>query len=461
MRVARAVPRYRKVGVALVLAAFLSLAVSACGTPGNSGGTSSGSTEAVSTKVTKEPVTLKVLDTGTEPGTNNEYNALNELFEKKYPNVKVERSPEPFESFLSNVKLRLSSNEAPDISEGNPGAQIDGTLVKGDLIRPLDGYAQAYGWSKIWSTKTQATNMYSADGENFGEGKLFGISPRGEVVGVFYNKEKLKELGFDVPSTFAEFEEILAAAKEAGETPLMVGEGDGYPGDHAFMTLADHYENAEKLREWIFGRPGSTVETKPMEAAAAKLQEWAKEDYFEEGFLGVKDSEAQPRFGEGGAVFTIGVSVLNGGLAEKLHDGVGYFLMPPEKAGDPTYSTGSLSPGMHITTASKVPNVAAAWLNMLASQEGAEVVLESGDVPAFPIEDPKGVDPKSSLASILDAWKTQSQAGRLVPYMDAATATMYDTLTADVQDLMGGQTTPSAFVKVLQEDWNKAHGGAK
>lgn len=460
MRGMRAV-RFWKAGVALVLAACVALAAAACGgTPGSSGDTGGGATEAVSTTISKDPVTLKILDTGTEPGANNEYNAINELFEQRYPNVTIERTPEPFESFLSNVKLRLSSSEAPDISEGNPGAQIDGALVKGGLIRPLDEYAQAYGWSKIWSTKTQATNMYSADGQSFGEGELFGISPRGEVVGVFYNKAKLKELGFDVPSTFAEFEQILAAAKAAGETPLMVGEGDGYPGDHAFMTLADHYEEAENLRDWIFGRPGSTVESKPMEEAAAKLQEWAQNGYFEEGFLGVKDAEAQPRFAEGGAVFTIGVSVLNGGLAEKLHNGLGFMLMPPEKAGDPAYSTGSLSPGMHITTAGKTPNVAAAWLNLLASQEGAEVILAQGDVPAYPIEDPK-VDPESSLASILEAWKQQSKAGRLVPYMDAATATMYDTLTSAVQNLMGGQTTPSAFVKTLQDDWNKAHGGAQ
>lgn len=240
----------------------------------------------------------------------------------------------------------------------------------------------------------------------------------------------------------------------------MVGEADGYPGDHAFMTLADHYEDSTKLRNWVFGRPGATVETKGVEEAAAKLQDWAQAGYFEEGFLGVKDAEAQARFAEGGAVFTIGVSVLNGGLAEKLHDELGYMLMPPEKAGEPVYSTGSLSPGMHITTASKNPDVAAAWLNLLASQEGAEAILRQQDVPAFPIEDPK-VDSKSSLASILEQWKGQSMAGRLVPYMDASTATMYDTLTSDVQNLMGGQTTPSAFVKVLQTDWEKAHGGGQ
>lgn len=201
---------------AIALAALFAVTVAACGTPGSTVSSSGSSTGPVSTTITKEPVTLKILDTGTEPGPNAEYKELIARFERKYPNVTVERTPEPFESLLSNVKLRLSSGEAPDISEGNPGAQVDGALVKGGLIRPLDSYAKAYGWDKIWSAKTQATNMYSTDGEEFGKGSLYGISPRGEVVGVFYNKAKLKELGVEPPATFAEFEAILETPRRRG-----------------------------------------------------------------------------------------------------------------------------------------------------------------------------------------------------------------------------------------------------
>jgi raffinose/stachyose/melibiose transport system substrate-binding protein len=444
-----------------VLACCTAFASAGCGTPGTTASTTTSTKDqaAVATTITKDPVTLKILDTGTDPAPKAEYEELIAIFERQHPNVTVKRSVEPFASLLSNVKLRLSSASAPDVTEGNPGAQVDGALVRGSLIRSLDAYAKAYHWDDIWSAKTQATNMYSSDGAEFGTGSLYGISPRGEVVGVFYNKAKLQKLGLEAPTTFAEFEAILKAAKAAGETPLMVGEADGYPGDHAFMTLADHYADATALRDWVFGRASSTVVTPQVTQAAAKLQEWAKADYFEKGFLGVKDADAQARFAKGEGVFTIGVSVLNQGLAEGLGTDLGFALLPPETAGQPVFSTGALSPGMHISTRSKVPDVAAAWLNLLASKEGAAVMLKHHDVPAVPLT-PGAVDPDSSLASVLGGWSTQSKAGRLVPYLDAATSTMYDTLTAAVQDLMGDRTSPEAFVKTLQADWDKAHGGS-
>lgn len=441
------------------LGATAIVAAAGCGgTPGAA--KPEGSTAAnapVSTTIADDPVTLTVVDTGTDAGPDAEYKALVALFEKQHPNVTVKRTAKPFSSLLSTVKLQLSSGEAPDVTEGNPGPQVDGALVKGGLIRPLTAYASAYGWDKIWPAATQATNMYSNDGKTFGSGTTWGISAHGEVVGVFYNKAMLDALGLEVPETFAAFEAALAKAKSAGKTPLMIGEQDRYPGGHAFMALANHYADPAGLRDWTFGRAGATVKTAGVEQAAAKLQEWAKSKYFENGFLGVKDADAQARMAHGQALFTIGVSVLNGSIAPELKDDLGFMLMPPENAGDPVYATGSLSPGQHISTRSKHPDVAAAWLNLLASQEGAEAMLEHGGLPSRPLTDP-AIDPKSSLASILSAWRETSTGGRLVPYLDSATTTMYDTLTGGIQELMGGGTSPGAFVKAIQADWDKAHG---
>lgn len=434
------------------------LAMAGCA-PGGGSESETTSNEPVQTTISKEPVTLTVVDTGVDPGPNAEFEALVELFEKRYPNVTVKRTPKPFANLLSTVKLQLSSDDAPDVTEGNPGPQIDGALVKGKLIRPLTEYATAYGWDKIWPEATQATNMFSDDGTEFGSGTLWGISPRGEVVGVFYNKAKLKQLGLEVPQTFGDLEKALATAKSAGATPLMIGEQDRYPGGHALMALSNVFADPDGLRHWVFGREGATVDTAGMRKAAATLQKWAKAGYFEDGFQGVKDADAQARMAAGEAVFTIGVSVLNGSLEGKLKNDLGFFLMPPVDAVRDVFATGALSPGQHISSRSKHPDVAAAWLNTLVSEEGAKTILAANDLPARPLDDPQ-LDPDSSLASIVSAWSEQSKAGRLVPYLDSATTTMYDTLTGGVQELMGGNTTPEAFVQAIQADWTKEHAGS-
>jgi raffinose/stachyose/melibiose transport system substrate-binding protein len=455
----RSTRRHLATALGLVAATGAATTLTACGgTPGGSS-TAASTTATASTTVTREDVTLTILDTGVDPGPDAEYRALVQRFEREHPNVTVERTVQPFSSLLSNIKLRLSSDEAPDVSEGNPGPQIDGALVRGGLIRPLTGWAAptAYGWDSIWPAATQATNMYSDDGAVFGSGTLWGISPRGELVGLFYNKAKLAELGFEAPRTIAELDTILAAAKRAGETPLMIGEQDRYPGGHALMALANGYADPTALRDWVLGRAGATVDDAGMVAAAAKLRDWAEADYFQDGYLGVKDAEAQARFARGQAVFMIGVSILNGGLADGLGDDLGFVAMPPARAGEEVYATGSLSPGMHISSRSKHPDVAAAWLNLLASEEGAAAILEHGDVPAFPLRDPR-VEPGSSLEAIVETWGEQSTGGRLVPYLDSATTTMYDTLTGGVQQLMAGSMSPEAFAESIQADWSRAHG---
>ena len=52
----------------------------------------------------------------------------------------------------------------------------------------------------------------------------------GEIVGVYYNKQMLADLGLDVPTTFAEFEQALEVAKQAGEVPIQFGNNDAFPG---------------------------------------------------------------------------------------------------------------------------------------------------------------------------------------------------------------------------------------
>ena len=42
-------------------------------------------------------------------------------------------------------------------------------------------------------------------------------------------------------------------------------------------------------------------------------------------------------------------------------------------------------------------------------------------------------------------------------YMDWATPTFYDTVTAAIQELMGGKLTPTAFAKKLDADYLKFH----
>ena len=436
----------------LVAAAGLIALVTAATASGKSASSTTAPT------ATSDTVTLKILDADTDPGPNSEQIELIKRFEAAPPNVKIKRTSIPFNNFLNTVKLTLSSSDAPDVSEGNQGPQIDGALVKGGLIKPLTEYATKYGWNKLWTATTLAPNSFSKDGTEFGKGTLWGVSSRAEIVGVYYNKTKLKALGFSVPKTFADFEKILAASSAKGQPPFIIGNLDKYPGGHYLMTLADHYAAPADLRNWVFGRKGATFDTPAVREGAAKLQEWAKKGYFEKSFNSVKDSDAQARFSKGEGLFVISGPWVNGGFAAGQKNNVGFFLLPPDKLGDPVKATGSVSLPIHISSKTKQGALAAQFLNFLTSAEAANVILAKGDLPARPLDNPK-VDPKSSIASIVAAWRTTSQSPNLVPYMDWPTPTMFDTLMGGTQQLMASQKTPQQFTKMVQDDWAKYHKG--
>ena len=149
----------------------------------------------------------------------------------EYPNVTIETEFKDWDSHTATVIDVAELPDAPDIIWGNQGYGEDGTLVGAGLIASLEPYYEAYGWDQWHGPGAMDQWRFTEDG-TFGEGPRWGISESAEFVGVFCNKEKLANLGLEVPTTFAEFEEALAAAADAGEIPIKLGNLGGFPAMH-------------------------------------------------------------------------------------------------------------------------------------------------------------------------------------------------------------------------------------
>ena len=67
---------------------------------------------------------------------------------------------------------------------------------------------------------------------------------------------------------------------------------------------------------------------------------------------------------------------------------------------------------------------------------------------------PAGLD-----TEVYRAWTTANARDAIVPYLDWATPTMYDTITASIQKLMARKSTPAKFVDEIQSDYAKFHKG--
>ena len=253
----------------------------------------------------KATTSLLVWDQEVRGGQNATMIALNKAFQKKYPNIKINRVAKSFTDLQKTLKLAASGPNPPDVVEANNGYSAMGPLVKAKLLLSLSKYAAKYGWRARYSSGILRMNQFTADSKHFGVGNLYGLPMTGEVVAVYYNKAKLKKLGLKVPTTFAGFQLALAKAKAAGEIPVQFGNLDKWPGIHEFEEVMLQYASKPYARGFIFGVGKPTFKTAASTAAAAKLQQWAKAGYFTNGFNGLGYDPASADFGKGKGVFNI------------------------------------------------------------------------------------------------------------------------------------------------------------
>jgi raffinose/stachyose/melibiose transport system substrate-binding protein len=438
----------------LALLLFAAALVAGCGTPGGDSSDNNKKADEAKKNSAKVDVakagdvTLTIWDQEVRGGQKKQITRLNEAFMSTYPNVKIKRVAKSFTNLNTTLKLAVSGPNAPDIVEANQGRQVMGQLVKGGLLKPLDAYADAYGWNDRWSKTLLDLNKFSSDGKQFGSGDLYGVSQQGEIVGVFYNRDMVKT----VPKTFEEFESMLAAAKKKGQTPISFGNLDKFGGIHEFQTVQNQFASKDATRNFVFAKDGASFDTSENKEAATTLQDWAKKGYFTKDFNGTGYDPAWQQFTKGKGPFTIAGTWITSDALTALGDKLGFFLMPGKEAGAEPVSLGGESLPWGITSKSKNADVAAAYIDFITNAKAADVQVETDNLPATQAT----TEPSAPVQKeIFAAWKQLNDTDGLTPYMDYATPTFYDDFSGAVQKLLAGRTSPDAFTKSVQEVYAK------
>ncbi|MGY0489942.1 extracellular solute-binding protein [Streptomyces sp. WG-D5] len=442
-----------------VLAAALAVGAAGC-TPGTDGSGAVTGDAAPAGNGVPDPakagnVTLRVWDQETRGGTNAEIEQLNKEFQEKYPNVTIRRVSRSFDDLKTTLKLALSGNNPPDVVQANQGYPDMVAFVEAGLLTPLDTYAGIYEWNTRYPATLLNLNRVSVKkagtSRRFGTGRLYGISQTGEFVGLYYNKAVLKKAGLQPPRTWAEFTDSLATLKKAGELPIQFGNLDKWPAIHTFGVLQDQ-QGTEPARDTVLGR-GDGFGTSRTTRAATVLTEWMDRGYLPKDTNGLGYDDANKKFMAGQGAYTITGTWMQADFQKRLGDDLGVMPPPPATAGGKPTTTGGQGLAWSVTSRSAHPDVAAAYLDFLTSEHAADVMTENGVLPAVPGKAAAALDPRSPDGRMIAAWRELTAADGLVPYLDYATPTFYDTTSAALQELIAGKTRPSAFARTLQSDY--------
>ena len=382
--------------------------------------------------------------------------AVVDAFEAENPGVTINLENTDSSTYTSTIKLVASSNDAPDIMEIGQGNTQMAPLVEAGLLVPLDDYDNTYKWSERFDPSLLDESRAAEDGSSWGAGTLYGVPFCGNMIGLYFNREKVEALGID-PYSFKSVADVTTAFKKAkagGDLPvIMVGLADqaGDGGEKPWETLASAFQSPEQKYNWIAGQPGANINNPQALAATQQLVDWIEAGYFYEGGPGTTREDAAGRFAAGEGVFFISGSWYLATFKDAAGDAIGYVRMPEAKAGETPRASGATSQPFGISARSKYKDVAASFLDFLASDATAQLLFDAGQLPLVGVD---GVTTDSQLIKdALAAWETLTQEGVLTLHTDWAAPTTQNLLNPTIQGFYLGQGTPKMFLETMQSDW--------
>lgn len=399
-----------------------------------------------------EDLTLLVWDQFYRPEESAVIDQLNREFENDHPGVTIERETKILDDLKLTVKLALAEADGPDVAQVNQGRSDMGAMVEADLLLPLNEYQTQYNWANVFGTSVASRNSFTPDGKTFGQGNLYGVSPTAEVVGVFYNKGIFAENGWSVPTTFEDFEQLLADIKAAGITPIAFGSLDGWNAIHEFSAIQHLLVSLDYINNLTYGVNNVSFDTPENIEAARIIYDWAQAGYFTDGYSGIGYDDSNNQFKAGEGAMTITGSWFAPELLTGTDQDFGFFLLPGF-SGQATVAIGGVGIPYSIRKTTEHPDIAAEYLNWMISPRAAELWAGIGMLPAMSLPEGSDVDTDNLFGETLFAWDTINTNNAVGHYIDWATPTFYDTLVAELQKLLGSVSTPAEFTVAVEADY--------
>jgi raffinose/stachyose/melibiose transport system substrate-binding protein len=395
---------------------------------------------------------------GTDPVVMNGYfetgfetiTKLTEEFTKQYPNVTWDLKYDQFTNLINSTPRLLSGDNPPDVIR----LPTFVSFAKDGLLMNLDKYATEFGWND-WPVPLHFARM-DADGIR-GSGTLYAFGLNYQLTGIFYNKKLAAQIGMtEPPKTLAEFDDLLAKAKAAGLQPIMEwgsaksGMGLAFP----LQQLMAAYGPTQPINDWIFNKPGATIDTPSNLKAAQHLETWIKNGYFPADINAIEYTDAATRFGQGEGVFTFNGDWQNKGYNDAMPGNVGFFVMPPlDAGGQPAAMSGPLTYG--IAANAKHADCAAFFFNWIATNEKARQINVDygGSNPGGPANIPIPTVPEGSVTkdTLASGPKVGSNAMDFIA--NATSAIFAQGWTPELQKMVGGKQDAAGLLKAVQEEY--------
>ncbi|MBF4595714.1 extracellular solute-binding protein [Curtobacterium flaccumfaciens] len=343
--------------------------------------------------------TLTVWHYYSVPGQTKGLDSLGQDFEAKHDGVTVKNVYVPFDQLTNKLVQAAGTKSGPDVVVYNAADTY--TLDKAGAIAPMDS------WWNDFADKDQFPDSVIQKVD----GKTLGVQGFVNLIGLWYNKDILDQLGVKPPTTFAELEKDLALAKAAGKEGITLTGKPNSEGEwQAFPWLS--------RAGWDYAKP----EQKPLEDAFSLMQDWTSKGYLTKEASTWDQTVPFQQFSAGNTAFAVNGNwqIASAKQSAKFNYGV-----VPIPVGD----KGSIYLGgeaQNIGAFSKNKELAQQYLEQeFFSKQGELTLLKAfGSIPARAdvAEDPQVKDdPILSVFSSIVAKNGHASPDRAIPSKNVAT----------------------------------------
>ncbi|MFI2366085.1 ABC transporter substrate-binding protein [Promicromonospora sp. NPDC019610] len=368
-----------------------------------------------------------------------------EIFEEENPDVTVDVEKQTFEQIQKNAKIVLTGDDVPDVMEFNKGNATAGQLAAQGLLTPLTDAATERGWDEKLSGSLATTATYDEQGL-MGSGEWYGVPNYGEFVGVYYNKEMLADLGLEVPTTLDEFEDVLAAFKKEGITPLAEA-GAEYPLGQLWYELVLAYGDRQLVDDYQLFANDVDFHNDAMTQATEKLDEWIDKGYIASDSAALTAEDMGVSFIDGTYPLMVSGSWWFGRLVTETKADWGQFNFPGN-----SLHTGSSGNLWVVPANADSPSLAEEFIDITLRPEVQDVLATEGGLPVAGdpsvIEDERTRELTENFQAILDE-------DGLAYYPDWPVAGYYDVIVSELQSLVNRSKTPAEVLDGLQSSYDE------
>ena len=389
-----------------------------------------------------EPVTVSWWHITSDPGPHQDaWQAMADAYMADNPNVTIEITILENEAFKSKLPTVMQSGDPPDLFQSWGGGTMN-EYAKAGLLKDITADV-AGEWGDSFGAG--ALGVYAYDGKQYGVPWDMGM------VGWWYNKALFAEAGIDAPpATWSELLDDVQTLKDAGITPIALGEGEKWPGHFYWVYLAVRI-GGKAAFDAAYSRSG-TFADEPFVQAGEKLLELIALEPFQEGYQGMGHNDQEALVGNAEAAMQLmgqwapNVMKDHSTSGEGLGDDLGFFAFPAVEGGAGA-GADAMGGGNGIAVGKNAPPEAVDFLRFLTNLENQSLLADLGVI--IPVVN--GAEKAVTDPNMVMVYEAVSAAGYFQLYYDQyLPPAVGEAVNDSVQGLFAGVMTPEEVAQAVE-----------